>query len=296
MVVRLMRKILLFGAVVSATTAQAAAWTNVSTYTIETGMHLTYVVVAPQDPQTLKTKLPIVIYEEGDSTTDILVKSAPFNPNVFTAQMGAASLTSGFAWAIPELRTQSLGDNALQICSLDFMHRERDLNAFIDQIKQLSFVDPNEIFLIGHSAGGDTVTHVSQERGDIRGVISLAGGISSCSEEASGADCPPDLQSNLQYQCSESQDSGRTGNWWAQLFLESNLFASISSLKLPYLALIGTDDQAVSVSEFQIHAPLISKRKSNFQSAVLPGLDHESIVTSPQTLQLMMKFVDSNVR
>jgi dienelactone hydrolase len=247
----------------------AFAWTNQSAFQIETGANLGYVIAAPKDPQLVPTKLPILIFEEGDGTANIILNDV-FAPPQMVSQIEQASVASGVIWAVPEMRTQFYVGQALQICSLDFNHRERDLNRFIDQMKQLPFVDSSKIFLIGHSAGGDTVTHVAQSRTDIRGVINLAGGISSCSEES--GDCPPNLQDLIHYQCSANQDMGRTGDWWKQLFLESNLFESISSLSIPYLALIGDQDTVVSVAEFQKHAPLLSKMKPNFESAVLPGL------------------------
>lgn len=98
----------------------------------------------------------------------------------------------------------------------------------------------------------------------------------------------------LPYQCSPNQDSGRTGAWWRQLFLESDLFASISSLGMPYLALIGANDTTVSVADFQSYAPRIAQLKSGFEFAVLPGLDHTAIVTAPQTFQMMIKFINAS--
>jgi len=271
---------------------KAQAWTTESTFTVETGDRLSYVIAAPQDPQALKTKLPLLIYEQGDGTTNVVINNT-FAPAQIAGQMELASRASGFLWAVPELRTQYFSGQALKICSLDFSHRERDLEAFIDQVKQLSFVDSNRIFLMGHSAGADTVTRVALNRPDIRGTINIAGGVSSCSEES--ADCPANLQSLLQYQCSAQEDMGRTGPWWRQLFLESNLFESISSIKTPYLALIGDRDQVVSLLEFQNYSAQISKMRSGFESTVLPGFDHAGIVTAPQTLQLVVKFITENL-
>lgn len=272
--------------------AFARAWTDQSTYTIETGDQLNYVIAAPEDPRSAQAKWPILIYEQGDGTTDLILHNT-FVPSQFASQMDQASVASGFIWAVPELRTQYFVGQALQICSLDFLHRERDLQAFIDQVKQLPFVDSTRVFLMGHSAGGDTVTHVTERRSDIRGTINLAGGVSSCSEES--ADCPAGLPILLQYQCSEHQDMSRIGAWWRQLFLESKLFETISSMRRPYLALIGDQDTVESVSEFQIYSSRISQARTGFEFAVLPGLDHETIVTAPQAFQRMVQFVKSNL-
>lgn len=273
----------------------ASAWTNQSTFQIETGLQLNYVIATPQDPSSITSKLPILIFEEGDGTAGLMLNDS-FLPAQMLAQLQQASSASGIVWAVPELRRQYYAGQELQICQLDFNHRQADLEAFIDQMKQLPFVDSTNIFLVGHSAGADTVTHVTQDRSDIRGTINLAGGVSSCSEESDGKDCPSGLNSLLQYQCSGTQNAGRIGTWWRQLFLESNLFSRISILSTPYLAMLGDQDAVVSLTDFQNYSAQLSKLNSAFQSVVLPDVDHGSIVTSPQAMQMMIQFINQNLR
>jgi dienelactone hydrolase len=288
----MVKTIVFFQILLFVTGASTFAWTQQSTFKIETGSDLSYVIAAPKDPASTPGKLPILIFEDGDGTANLMLNDV-FAPPLMVSQLEKASAASGVIWAIPQLRRQFLVGQELQICSLDFLHRERDLNRFVDQMKQLAYVDSSKIFLIGHSAGGDTVTHVAQERNDIRAVINLAGGLSSCSEDG---ECPPNLNNLFQYQCSADQDSGRTGDWWKQLFIDSRLYESISSLSIPYLALIGDQDAVVSPTVFQKYSAMISKTKPNFESAVLPGQSHGSIKTSPQAMQMMLQFVNQNLQ
>jgi dienelactone hydrolase len=267
----------------------ALAWTSHVTYQTTKGLQIDSIVAAPSDPGILNKKLPVLIFEQGDATAD-LVSNDRFAPTQMITQLEQASIGSGFIWAVPELRRQASVGRPLEICELDFHHREGDLLNYIERIKTLPFVDTARIFLMGHSAGADTVTHVAQQSTDIRGIINLAGGVSSCGETS--VNCPVGLTELVSYVCTETEHRGRTGLWWQQLFLDSRLTASISRLAQPYLAMIGDQDEVVSPTEFRRAAAEIAKLRAGFQAVVLPGVSHGNIVMSPKSFKLITDFVN----
>ena len=279
-----------FFAVSLLNTSFANAWTNTASYSSQ-GLSLKYLISAPQAPTPSANRLPVVIFQEGDGTADRM-KNDIFDPVSIAPQLEQVSKMSGYVFAIPELRRQHFHDNMLSLCQLDFFHREKDLSTFIDEIKKLSFVDPNRIFLIGHSAGAETVTRVAQSRLDIHGVINMAGGVVSCSE---GGECPPQLNQLVRYSCIRNSSGGRDGIWWQQLFTQTSLFHDINSTSIPYLALIGEKDTVVSVSDSKDYSKRISKIKNNFEFQVIPGVDHGSIKTSQAAFGILFHFIGRNL-
>ena len=264
------------------------AWVSENTYLAAGGLKLNSIIAAPADPAKISRKLPVVIFEEGDGTTGNVLNDH-FMPAQMAPMMETVSRKSGLVWVAPELRRQHFSGQGRKICDLDFNHRAQDLNDFVDFVKQFPFVDQGKVFLVGHSAGADKLTQVAIQNSNIKAVINVAGGVSSCYE--SGVDCPVQLAQLISHKCSGDNDLGRTGIWWVQLFLSSHMYKSVSETNVPYLALAAANDQVLSLNEFKRASAQLLVARRGFEAKVIQNVDHGTIMTSPDTMAVMLDFI-----
>lgn len=210
---------------------------------------------------------PVWVYQPGDGTLR----------DAFDAH-GAAVLASsvaqrfGVVFVFPELRRQRLSDDAARYCALDFFHRIDDLTALIDDVATLPRVDTTEVFLVAHSAGAEIVTLTAARRPDVRAVATYGGGTVSLGELDQ---LPTSFEQMRSNDCSEPARRWlRRGEFWQQLFVDSQLFQSIQQVNQPYLAVIGERDDTVPWADHEPWGRRLEALEPTFRLESLPGGTH----------------------
>jgi hypothetical protein len=282
----------------------AHAWANEGRYTTQDGITLRYLIAAPTDPtfplpgsigsSSYSPKRPVLIFQEGDVSEP--APNQAFEPAQRRAQLEALSRQTGFLIVTSELRRQTLASQPIAFCHLDFFHRIGDLNGLIDTIKALPFVDSQKLNLIGHSAGAEAVSLVARGRGDIKAIVTFAGSLISCGEL--DKTCQLTLEQTAQIGCDKDKTipSGRDGVWWRQLFYESQMFATITSLRTPYLAMVGENEETEeghigAVSEFKKYAPIVREKNRLVETQLIPAVGHNDILGSPIAWERAFTFI-----
>ena len=240
---------------------------DIKSYSPIPSISLRYVISRPLGTTVLQ-KRPVWIYQDGDGA---VVTKFPVFQAVSKSEYLSRSYNVVAVW--PELRREYFSGNPKEYCNLDFLHRVHDLNALIEVVKSLDFVDSTRIFLIGHSAGSEIVTKVSNQRSDIAGVVTIGGGVlqlMSYLEEIGGLAWTKEAMIR---NCDSGDLKQRSGVFWTQL-LHSNLMEDIKNSKKPYLALVGSNDDICRPAVQEKFVPHIVKVKKNFTFEVVDGMGH----------------------
>jgi pimeloyl-ACP methyl ester carboxylesterase len=237
------------------------------TYQAMGGPELRYVVATPTALKPKKRR-SVWIFQPGDGSPGA-DKQFSFATSSIIGQIISLRENVIFIW--PELRRQHLYSSDLRaFCELDFFHRVKDLNALIDSVKRLSFVDQSKIFIIGHSAGSEISTLTAIGRNDIKGVATYAGGVSSPGEFQEIDIKDP----HFSFKCDDPvYYESRSGVFWRQLFFEAKLNENIRKVPVPYLALLGSKDE-VDLDRQAFLASMIAANKPDFSFKVLNGQTH----------------------
>lgn len=237
--------------------------TEERTYSPGGELALRYVVAYPDG----EAPAPVWIFQPGDGTLG----------DAFDAH-GAAVLASsiaqrfGVVFVFPELRRQHFSGDAAAYCALDFFHRIDDLSALTDEAKALEGVDPAQLYFVGHSAGSEIVTLTAARRPEVRGVATYGGGTASMGELEQ---LPPQFSRMLMNDCSDpARRWNRQGQFWQQLFVDSQLFQSIQRVDRPYLALLGERDETVPWADNEPWGRKLEEMEPTFRLESLPGGTH----------------------
>lgn len=237
--------------------------TEERTYSPDGQLSLRYVVGYPEGT----APAPLWIFQPGDGTLH-----EAFDPHDAEILASSVALRMNVVFVFPELRRQHFSNDAAAYCALDFFHRIDDLSALTDEAKTLEGIDPTRIFFVGHSAGSEIVTLTAARRPEVRGVATYGGGTASLGEMDQ---LPPSFSRMLMNDCSNpARLWGRQGQFWQQLFVDSQLFDSIQRVDRPYLALIGERDDTVPWADNEPWGRKLENMEATFRLESLPGGTH----------------------
>jgi pimeloyl-ACP methyl ester carboxylesterase len=244
-----------------------AAWSGTSTskYSPVPGVELEYVVARPVGAP---APVPVWIYQPGDGA--VLEDSGPITRYGFSTLL-ANVFRVAFIW--PQLRREIYADDLKSYCELDFLHRVTDLDALIDEVKRLPGVDPERIALVAVSAGSEIATRAARARGDIRAVVTVGGGVLQLMDALVAEGNAGWTEAAMAHVCSPGSYRDRSGTFWRQLLL-SGLEEDIRASTVPYLALVGSEDEICKASTQTPHAREMEKVRPGFRYEVVQGLGH----------------------
>lgn len=237
--------------------------TEERTYSPDAETTLRYVIGYPSG----SGPAPVWVYQPGDGT----LREA-FNPQDAAVLASSVAQRLGVVFVFPELRRQHLSDDAERYCALDFFHRIEDLEALTDDVSTLPRVDAAQLFYVAHSAGAEIVTLAAARRLNVRGVATYGGGAASFGELGQ---LPPSFERMSTNDCSEPKRLWlRSGTFWQQLFVDSQLFKSIQEVDRPYLAILGDKDETVPWVEHEASGRQLEELEPTFRLQSLPGGTH----------------------
>ncbi len=183
-------------------------------------------------PQNTKTKLPTVIISHG------------LGGNYRTGAEYAEALAKlGYAVYCFDFRggsTSSRSDGST--LEMSIFTQQNDLEDVIDTMKEQSFVDEENIFLLGTSQGGVVSAMTAASRNDIQGLILLYPAfvlIDIAKEQFKSIEDIPDTYQLLWM---------RVGKIYAEKLLDYDVYNEISHYKNDVLIIHGTDDHIVPQS------------------------------------------------
>jgi dienelactone hydrolase len=247
---------------------EARAFTSTHSYSPVEGTTLQYVVANPLGSGS-GDKYPVWIFQPGDG---MVIKDSGLITRYGLTTVLANALQVVFIW--PQLRREIYASELKSYCELDFFHRINDLSVLIDEVKKLPHVDATKIVLVGESAGSEIVTKVANLRNDILAVSTIGGGISQLmdylKEDGDDISWTGKAMNNV---CAEGTYIHRSGQFWRQL-LFSGLEQDIKNSKVPYLALVGSEDNICKPAIVDRHVDEVLRLKDNFEFVVVQGMGH----------------------
>ncbi len=236
-------------------------------------------------PKQKKTKLPVLIFLVGSAESSFKKNYKGFLKENFEDQL----LDSGMALCYFD--KPGIGHSQGKWYKKTFYDRASDVNDCITYLQSTSFIDPDNIGVVGHSQGGWIAQLVAaQYSGKIKYMISLAGPTYSVKQQLIS-----DFQSS--FICNGVQESKAHGiaiRKTNMVFLLSKFFPfnnnlkqlrkirsytpaeSISKIKVPSLFLFGENDRLVykdwSIESLDTLFP--NKIPDHIQYSVIKGANH----------------------
>ncbi|MBN2240333.1 MAG: alpha/beta fold hydrolase [Dehalococcoidales bacterium] len=124
-------------------------------------------------------RFPAVLLIPGSGPVDRDENHKKAKLNVFF-ELSEYLTPSGFT--VLRYDKRGVGESEGDYWSTGFYDNISDVNAALHFLKEQEEVDPESVFLLGHSEGAFISTHIAGDGGDIAGIILLAGGAHSGEE------------------------------------------------------------------------------------------------------------------
>jgi pimeloyl-ACP methyl ester carboxylesterase len=215
--------------------------------------------------------------------------NAFFDLSHYLAQSGIASL---------RYDKRGIGESTGDYWETGFYDRNKDAMAALRFFKQQKSIQPDNIYLLGHSEGAFIATHLAGDGAGVAGIILIAGGAQAgedvlkwqatqLASRIKGVNgwlikaLHIDVVKTYQKQVDKIKRSRK--NWyrqelflkvnakWLREFLEYNPAGDFPRIRVPVLAIAGSKDLQVNPADLERMSYLL---KAPFEKHLIPGMTH----------------------
>lgn len=239
-----------------------------------------------------KTKFPVIVMVQGSGPLDMDVT---IGPNKFFKDLAMMLAANGIASVRYHKRTAAYNNELrMAVESMSpFDETVEDAVNVIGSVSQLKGVDPENIFVLGHSFGGMMAPDIVFRSQHLKGIILMAANARPLPvlikeqfrylmENDSTSQITSSLMQEVEQKCSEILNKnfanaknllpGTGPNYWKYLS-DYDQVAALKSLPAPALILQGERDYQVTMTDYKLwYTTLSSDPKYTFHS--FPGLNH----------------------
>jgi dipeptidyl aminopeptidase/acylaminoacyl peptidase len=205
-------------------------------------------------PLAANKKYPIIIYNRGGSNDDGKMTVATLKDSFYSW------IKAGYIVAASQYRGNDGGQGKDELAGADVM----DVVNLYECVKQLPYVDQNNIFMIGYSRGAMMATAAIKAGVSVNALAMRSGVLDLIAFEENRPDTKELLHSLIHYspETKEAEFKKRSAIFWSD------------AIKVPTLLIHGDADPICHVSQSQRFATALEKQGTPHKLIIYPGGDH----------------------